>query len=519
MKPLFKMDIKNYAESDARIRRPSARAIIRTEDGRLAMVYSRNGQYYKFPGGGIRDGENPVEALAREVREETGLLIKKDSIREYGSVLRLQKSSAQQNTVFEQENFYYTCSAEETAGEQILDDYEKEAGFELRYVFAKDAAAENKKASGGRQMCMQASPSSRLPGKPRASSSGPHFSESRAYPLRNDFDLVMIARDTAVLEILGGTIPEPSVEMAEFLLRSAVQFNPGPWEQHSRNAAECAEKIAARCSGLDPERAYVYGLLHDIGRKFGITGLAHVYDGYRYLSEMGYANAARIALTHSFNMKDIHDYIGKFDVTESVQDEIQALLAGMEYNDYDCLIQLCDSLAKADGIVSVEERMNDVKSRHGYYPQKKWDMNLRLKEYFEEKMQEDVAEKLGVSRQTISKWETGETLPDIRQSKQMSLLYHVSLDELIEFDMDVKEIQDIIDRTSEETEEKIDWTKAWGKKYPILVRYQKEVNTPNYAVRLGAMVDELKEEYNYSDLDAFLVLKDILAKVWQSRKK
>lgn len=133
--------------------------------------------------------------------------------------------------------------------------------------------------------------------------------------------------------------------------------------------------------------------------------------------------------------------------------------------------------------------------------------------------QEDVAEKLGVSRQTISKWETGETLPDIRQSKQMSLLYHVSLDDLIEFDMDVKEIQDIIDRTSEETEKKIDWTKAWGKKYPILVRYQKEVNTPNYAVRLGAMVDELKEEYHYSDLDAFLVLKDILAKVWQSRKK
>ena len=88
MKPLFKMDIKNYAESDAYIRRPSARAIIRTEDGRLAMVYSRNGQYYKFPGGGIRDGENPAEALAREVREETGLLIKKDSIREYGSVLR-----------------------------------------------------------------------------------------------------------------------------------------------------------------------------------------------------------------------------------------------------------------------------------------------------------------------------------------------------------------------------------------------------------------------------------------------
>ena len=46
--------------------------------------------------------------------------------------------------------------------------------------------------------------------------------------------------------------------------------------------------------------------------------------------------------------------------------------------------------------------------------------------------QENVAEKLGVSRQTISKWETNETLPDIRQSKRLAMLYHMTLDELIE---------------------------------------------------------------------------------------
>lgn len=34
--------------------------------------------------------------------------------------------------------------------------------------------------------------------------------------------------------------------------------------------------------------------------------------------------------------------------------------------------------------------------------------------------QEEVAEKLGVSRQTISKWETDETLPDIRQAKRLA---------------------------------------------------------------------------------------------------
>ena len=58
--------------------------------------------------------------------------------------------------------------------------------------------------------------------------------------------------------------------------------------------------------------------------------------------------------------------------------------------------------------------------------------------------QEDVAGKLGVSRQTISKWETGETLPDIRQSKNLAVLYHVSLDELIEFDIELKEIEQAI---------------------------------------------------------------------------
>lgn len=132
--------------------------------------------------------------------------------------------------------------------------------------------------------------------------------------------------------------------------------------------------------------------------------------------------------------------------------------------------------------------------------------------------QEDVAEKLGVSRQTVSKWETDETTPDIRQSKKMAVLYNMSLDELIDFDIDVKEIQEAIDKTSEETEEKIDWTNAWGKKYPILLKYQTEVNIPNYAHRINLMLNELKQEYEFNELDAFLVLKDILYNVWKSRK-
>lgn len=132
--------------------------------------------------------------------------------------------------------------------------------------------------------------------------------------------------------------------------------------------------------------------------------------------------------------------------------------------------------------------------------------------------QEDVAEKLGVSRQTVSKWETDETLPYIRQSKKMAVLYNMSLDELIEFDIDVKEIQQIIEKTSEQIEEKIDWTSAWGKKYSILIQYQNEVNISKYATRIDSIVNELMEEYQYSNIDAFLVLKDMLGKVWKGNK-
>ncbi|MCI9137382.1 MAG: XRE family transcriptional regulator, partial [Lachnospiraceae bacterium] len=92
-------------------------------------------------------------------------------------------------------------------------------------------------------------------------------------------------------------------------------------------------------------------------------------------------------------------------------------------------------------------------------------------------------------------------------------------DELIEFDIDVKEIQEVIDSTSEEVSEKIDWTKAWSKKYPVLASYQNEVKTEEYAAELDRLLRDLEKKYGYDELNAFLVLKDILAVVWKSRKE
>ena len=132
--------------------------------------------------------------------------------------------------------------------------------------------------------------------------------------------------------------------------------------------------------------------------------------------------------------------------------------------------------------------------------------------------QEAVAEKLGVSRQTISKWETDETLPDIYQSKKLSKIYNISLDDLIEFDVELNEIEKAIENSDEKRDVKIDWTKAWGKKYPILVTYQKEVNITKYAKEIRRLFNDLEKEYGYTELDAMLVLKDILGHEYLDKK-
>ncbi len=131
--------------------------------------------------------------------------------------------------------------------------------------------------------------------------------------------------------------------------------------------------------------------------------------------------------------------------------------------------------------------------------------------------QENVAEKLGVSRQTVSKWETNETLPDIRQSKKLAMLYHMTLDELIEYDFDEQQAQQLISSISDEVQAKIDWNRVWSKKYPVLATYHEKVQIQDYAPILREMLTQLQVDYGYNRTDALLVLKDILARVWKNQ--
>lgn len=391
MDTLLTLDIKDYDPEYPHSKRPSSRAIIIfdkdgkpadyshtkvfPEDYKIVLVHSTKYDYYKFPGGGIKEKEENEDALCREVREEVGLTVVPRSIKEYGMTRRLQYSNTFTNTVFEQNSYYYFCNVE-LSGEQDthllissqqLDPYEAEAGFELSLISLKDAIRAN-------QTSLDEDP----------------------------FSIVMIERDTRVLSMLAGREPDPLRLFSRFLLTQSVKRNPGPWEKHSILVAECAEKIAwqilrhndelnddgsikENCS-INPEKAYTLGLLHDIGRRNGITGLKHVWDGYHYLKDMGYDDAARICLTHSFQFPELSFYIGEKDLEPDQMEELKKLLQNTVYDDYDYLIQLLDATCSADGTKNMERRMNDVKLRYGSYPLVKWARNLELKKLFEEKM-------------------------------------------------------------------------------------------------------------------------------------
>ena len=53
--------------------------------------------------------------------------------------------------------------------------------------------------------------------------------------------------------------------------------------------------------------------------------------------------------------------------------------------------------------------------------------------------QEELADRIGVSRQTLSKYETGESLPDIEKCKQLADAFSVSMDDLISYDKNDEE--------------------------------------------------------------------------------
>lgn len=143
MRLLFEIDLKDYANCTHSFVRNSARSIV-IEDKRVAMIHSIKYDYYKFPGGGIEEGESQIDAMIRETREESGLIVIPESVIEYGYVHRIQRSDKDKTECFVQDNFYYLCKVQTDVATQRLDDYEAQENYTLEYVDPKIAIMNNR---------------------------------------------------------------------------------------------------------------------------------------------------------------------------------------------------------------------------------------------------------------------------------------------------------------------------------------------------------------------------------------
>lgn len=76
MKTICNLTDKNVLGIDSPLSqktpRLTSRAVVNRDDGCFAVIYFEKFGFYSLPGGGIEEGEDPMEAVVREVLEETG---------------------------------------------------------------------------------------------------------------------------------------------------------------------------------------------------------------------------------------------------------------------------------------------------------------------------------------------------------------------------------------------------------------------------------------------------------------
>lgn len=107
MKLLACFDEKNYSDTTKILEKINIRGIVLL-DGKLAMQRDKEG-VYKIPGGGMEKGETYVETLARELREEVGLVLVEDSLVELGEITEIRRDIFEPDTKYISHSLFYAC--------------------------------------------------------------------------------------------------------------------------------------------------------------------------------------------------------------------------------------------------------------------------------------------------------------------------------------------------------------------------------------------------------------------------
>lgn len=139
----IKIDLQDYKEGGSVFRRVAVRGIIE-RDGKYLIIHSKYGDY-KFPGGGMEQGETLEQTLEREIKEETGYQLKLDSVGEV--ILVHEKRKGNPEDILEMDSYYYYCDVEQEASEQNLDDYEKEYDYQVEWLPIQDIIKRNQSVS------------------------------------------------------------------------------------------------------------------------------------------------------------------------------------------------------------------------------------------------------------------------------------------------------------------------------------------------------------------------------------
>ena len=133
------IDLQDYIEAGSVYKRTAVRGMIQ-KDKKYLLIYSKYGDH-KFPGGGLIQGESLLEALCREVQEETGYIVKKDSVLE--GIFVKEKRKGDPEDLLEMDSYYFFCEVFEAAGDKNLDDYEAEYDYKVRWMTLKEAIKKN----------------------------------------------------------------------------------------------------------------------------------------------------------------------------------------------------------------------------------------------------------------------------------------------------------------------------------------------------------------------------------------